>query len=49
MNITSIEELSEHINDIIEYLSDRDDMFYVALEIAHQLRDELDQTLSDNV
>ena len=48
MDITNTEELVEGISSIISYLSDRDEEFYVALEVAHQLRDEINQALPDD-
>ena len=48
MDITNTKDLLEGITDIIDYLSTRDDEFYVALELVHQLRDELLQAIPDD-
>lgn len=45
MDITTTDDLLESINTIINFISDtlldQTDDYYVALEIAHQLRDEV--------
>lgn len=38
-----IEELIDHVDQIIELLSKDEDAFCIAIETAHQLRDELAQ------
>lgn len=43
MDITTPDDLIEGLESIIEYLSSRDDTYYVALELAHQLKDEIIQ------
>ncbi len=48
MDITNTEDLMEGITSIIDFLSSRDDDFYVALELTHQLRDELLQVIPDD-
>jgi hypothetical protein len=48
MDIRSNQDLIEHINDIIEFLSERETTFYVPLELAHQLRDELSQIITED-
>lgn len=48
MDITNTEDLLDGITNIIDYLSDRDEEYYVALEVAHQLRDEIIQAIPDD-
>lgn len=43
MDITTPDDLMEGLESIIEYLSSRDDAYYIALELAHQLKDEIIQ------
>jgi predicted DNA-binding protein len=47
MELYSSDDLLENVNSIIEYLVEHEDDFYVALEVAHQLRDEIIQALPD--
>ena len=46
--ILSTEELLETVNNIIDFLTEREDSFYVALEVAHQLHDEIIQGTPDD-
>jgi hypothetical protein len=46
MDINSNEDLLEHVNTLIDFLSEHEDVFYVPLEVAHQLRDEIVQVIS---
>lgn len=48
MDITTPEDLLECIESIVNYLSHHDDTFYVALELAHQLQDEIIQAIPDD-
>lgn len=48
MDITTPEDLLECIESIVNYLSPRDDTFYVALELAQQLQDEIIQAIPDD-
>lgn len=43
MDITTHDELLETINATIDYLAENESEFYVALEVAYQLRDEIIQ------
>jgi predicted DNA-binding protein len=47
MEILSRDDLIEHVNELIDYLSEHEDAFYVALDVAHQLRDEIIQVTSE--
>lgn len=47
MEILSRDALVEHVNELIDYLSEHEDVFYVALDVAHQLRDEIVQITSE--
>lgn len=49
MEITSHDDLVEHVNELIDFLSEHEDVFYVALEVAHQLRDEIVQITSEDL
>jgi hypothetical protein len=45
MNTTSLYELLERVDDFIAALEQDENRFYVAIDLAHQLRDELSQTI----
>jgi hypothetical protein len=49
MEILSRDDLVEHVNELIDYLSEHEDTFYVALDVAHQLRDEIVQITSEDL
>jgi predicted DNA-binding protein len=49
MEITTPEELLEFTDAILDYLTEREDVFYLALDVAHQLRDELMQATSEEL
>jgi hypothetical protein len=52
MDITSTDDLLDSITSIINYISDnlveQDCDFYIALEIAHQLRDEVANVIPED-
>lgn len=48
MEIHSYDDLVEHANELIDYLSEHENVFYVALDVAHQLRDEIIQITTDD-
>lgn len=48
MDIDSNEDLTDHINAIIEFLTEHGDVFYVALDVAYQLQDEILHTISED-
>lgn len=48
MVIESHEELKETIDMVIEYLSELEHIFYVALDVAQQLRDEVAVVVPDD-
>jgi len=41
------DDLLERVDTIIDFLTEREDVYYVALEIAHQLRDEIMQAAEE--
>lgn len=43
MDIYSLEDLIERVDVIISFLTEREETYYVALELAHQLKEELAQ------
>lgn len=47
MDIRTHTELQKSIADIVDYMVDHEDDFYVALDIAYQLQDELKQCIND--
>ena len=49
MEILTHDDLVEHVNELIDYLSEHEDTFYVALDVAHQLRDEIVQITSEEL
>lgn len=48
MDIIKPSDLLDEVTCMIDYLSTRDEDFYVALELAHQLRDELLEAIPDD-
>lgn len=48
MDITNTDDLIEGVISIIDYLSAKGDDFYVSLELAHQLHDELIETIPED-
>lgn len=47
MDVLTPVELLDYLDQIIRSLERNEDIFFVALEVAYQLRDELAQALSD--
>lgn len=47
MDILNLDDLLEGVTTMIDYLSTRSEEFYVALELMHQLRDELVQAIDN--
>lgn len=43
---TSLTDLLERVDEIINTLEQDDNRFYVVIDIAHQLRDELTQIMN---
>ena len=48
MDITNLDDLLEIMDSIVDYLVAKEDTFYVALDMAHQLRDEIIQAAPDD-
>lgn len=46
MDISSLTELLERVDEIIITLEPDENRFYVVLDLAHQLRDELTQLIA---
>ena len=47
MTVHTEDYMIERVDELIREMEDREDMFYVALEIAYQLKDELKQALDN--
>lgn len=47
MTVHAEDYMIERVDELISEMEDREDAFYVALELAYQLRDELKQALDD--
>jgi len=47
MDILTTTDLLETINEVIRTLEADESVFYIALDVAHQLRDEVQQALAE--
>lgn len=39
-----IDDLLDRINELIDIMNEHEEMFYISIEVAHQLRDEVEQS-----
>lgn len=39
-----IDDLLERVDDLINIMDEHEELFYISIEVAHQLRDEISQT-----
>lgn len=47
MELTTTDDLIECVDDIIDFLTEHEDVYYLALDVAHQLRDETLRATAD--